>query len=67
MDNQERGAKLQAYRKAQGHSIAGACRICEVGERVWRRWEKGETPIPPAVLKLYFLETGGTFVRKQWE
>lgn len=66
MDDLERGAMLQAYRKAQGHSIAAACRICEVGERIWRRWEKGQAPIPMAALKLYVIETGGTFIREEW-
>lgn len=67
MDDEQRGAALQAYRKCVGHSIARASRICEVGERIWRRWEKGEAPIPFAILKLYLTETGGTFIREEWE
>ena len=67
MDDIERAEMLKAYRKAIGHSIARACRICEVGERIWRRWEKGEATIPIAVIKLYIRETGGAFVREEWE
>lgn len=67
MDDTQRGEALQAYRKRMGHSIARACRICEVGERIWRRWEKGEASIPFAILKLYLTETGETFIREEWE
>lgn len=67
MTPEQIGEKLQAYRKAQGHSIARACRICEVGERIWRRWEKGQVALPLPVIKCYMLETNGTFRREEWE
>ena len=61
------GKKREALRKSQEQSIARAARMCKVGERIWRRWEKGEAQLPIAIVKLYMMETGGDFRREEWE
>ena len=50
---------LQALRERYGLSAARAARMCEVNVRTWRRWEKGERPVPDAVVKLLRLMCEG--------
>lgn len=49
---------ILAARTAAGHTQEQAARSVFCGLRSWKRWERGEGPMPAAAWVLYRLRTG---------
>lgn len=52
------GTELKQLRKQLGLSLSKAARQVEVSARTWARFESGDQPIPPGVIKLFRIVNG---------
>jgi len=44
---------VKLLRLSRGHHVRQAAKLAGVAERTWHRWERGESPPDPLVLRCY--------------